>query len=152
MVKRDAIRIELEQVRKSNRGVLTAQNVVSYAKDKSSALHSQFDWDNKSAGNKYRLWQARQLIALHVDVVEEDTSPVRAYVSLSSDRGKGGYRSTKDVMKRPAWREQLLSDAIREMERFRERYQSLKELAGVFEAMEAVRSKKRTPKRRKKSA
>ena len=43
---------------------VTPESVLEKAKDKKSELHKCFDWDDKSAANKYRLQQARQIINL----------------------------------------------------------------------------------------
>jgi len=41
---------------------LTAETILDEAKKKSSPLHNFFDWDNTTAGEKWRLQQARILI------------------------------------------------------------------------------------------
>jgi len=149
--KRDVakIRAELDAVQDAHDGLLRMEDVVAYAKDKATELHHQFDWDDRSAGHQYRLWQARKLVAIYVETLVEDTDPVRTYVSLSTDRGEGGYRRTREVLSDAGWREQLLEDAIRDLERIRSRYSSLTTLAKVFEALDVVADKARRRRRRK---
>ena len=50
---------------------LTAENLLKKASKKSSSLYEFFDWDNSSAGDKWRLNQARQLIN-EIKIVVED--------------------------------------------------------------------------------
>ena len=42
---------------------LHAEDVVAAARDPLSPLHSKFQWDDSKAAHRYRLWQARQIIA-----------------------------------------------------------------------------------------
>lgn len=134
MSQSDRLQEELRRVR-GNKELLLPLDVVEWAKQhKDSALHQQFEWDNKAAGHQYRLWQARQLIALHIVTGEGE----RRSVSLSIDRRKGGYRDVEDVMRAPALREIMLNDALAELKRVKFRYSAVKELARVFEEIDRV--------------
>ena len=141
---------ELSLVAKRHRGLLRPRDVVAYAEDPETALHGCFEWDDESAGHRYRLWQARQLISVRVTVIQGMETSVRAYVSLAPQRGVsgGGYRPVRDVLSDEAAREQLLADALAELETVRTQYESLVELAGVWAEMDRVAKKKR----RRKSA
>lgn len=151
MDKREKIQAELEAIRGGAGGVLKAEDVVEFARDKKTALHDEFTWDNSKAAHEYRLWQARQVIKVFVDVVAADTDPVPVYVSLTSDRANpgGGYRALKDVLSVEAHREQLLADALKDLQRFQSRYSALKELHGVMAAAQKAIDKierKRAPR------
>lgn len=129
---------ELEKIREANDGILLPSEVVEFAKDPETALHSRFTWDDSKAAHEYRLWQAREVIRVLVRVVPGVKSTVRAFVSLAQDRKAGGYRSIEDVMIDPPMRESLLDQAKRELASFRRRYKDLKELAVVFSAMDEI--------------
>lgn len=134
-----SVREELERLRLENGGTILPEKVVDAARSESSPLHSSFDWNDGEAAEKWRLHQARNLIRVYVQVVpnEESGKETRVYVSLSTDRAQGGgYRAIGDVMSDEAMRAVLLRDAYDDMRRFRQKYGTLKELAGVFEAME----------------
>ena len=60
-MKADVVKSELQRIYDSN-GVLTPPLVVEEAKPKDAPLHPCFEWDNKRAGEEYRLYQARHLI------------------------------------------------------------------------------------------
>lgn len=61
-VQKKAIEERLERIRMRNNGVLTPEAVVADAADKSSPLHSEFEWNDKRAAHQHRLNQARELI------------------------------------------------------------------------------------------
>ena len=139
---------ELEAIRKQSGGVLQPADVIEYARDPDTALHGAFCWDDTEAAAQYRLWQARMVIRVCVTIREEVKGPpIRAYVSLQEDRGDVGYRLLDDVMSDAEMRAKLLSQALAELNRWKMRYQQLKELAPVFEAAATVqRRTKAKPK------
>lgn len=134
----------LRDIADKNGGVLLPEDVVEEASDKRHPLHSKFNWDNTDAAHQYRIWQARQLISVSVQVIDQNTDPSRTFVSLSTDRSeKGGYRLMATVMNDDQMREQLLRDALSEMNTFSRKYKKLRELAGVFDAFKKVKAKRK---------
>lgn len=134
---------ELERLRRTAAdGILQPRAVVEAARDPESPLHPEFEWDDTDAAEKWRLYQARNLINVvvrYVDAGHGKQIACRVYASLTSDRqGEGGYRLVTDVLADSALRQQLLADARADMKRFRDKYRDLEELADVFEAMEAT--------------
>ncbi|MGE5562892.1 MAG: hypothetical protein ACM3ZV_06220, partial [Bacillota bacterium] len=89
---------------------------------------------------QYRLWQAREIIRVRVTMEPRINAETRAYVSLYSDRKQpgGGYRAIADVLSDEERREELLQQALRDMEAFKHKYIQLKRLAPVFAAMDRV--------------
>jgi hypothetical protein len=133
---------ELMRIAAQNRGILNPNDVVQVAKSTSNVLHNCFEWDNKIAGDKYRIWQARQLISVNVEYLSTNNEPYRVFVSLSSDRkSEGGYRQIVDVLQDAKLRKIMLQDALREMEYFSEKYHQLNELKAVFTAIRKVKKK-----------
>jgi hypothetical protein len=135
------IRDELHRLVHRHRGELRPEQVVEAAKSKDSPLHASFEWDDTEAAQQYRLDQARNLIRAVVTYEDNGKGkalPCRVFVSLTTDRTKGGagYRLTTDVLSDTERRMQMLADAKAEMQRFREKYRALSELADVFAAME----------------
>lgn len=138
----------LKKIAASNDGVLTAEAVVEAAESEASPLHSLFVWDNSEAARLWRLHQARNIILrikMEVPTEKDETVTVRSWVSLTPDRDEdgGGYREVMRVMRNADQRAQMLNDALAEMERFREKYQALKELSAVFTAMKKVSTARR---------
>lgn len=122
-------------------GILRPENVVAFAKDEASALHSKFEWNNTKAGHEYRLWQARELIAVVKVRIPETNGEYRAFVSLQADREKkgGGYRSLVTVLSEKNRRQQFLQEALAEFDRWQQKYESLVELAEIFKARHKVK-------------
>ena len=136
MIKKQVIG-ELKRIAEKHNGLLQPDAVVKEAKPKTSPLHSYFEWNNSAAAYQHRLWQARSLIRVAVEIIAGVDSPVDVFVSLSNDRGKkrGGYRLMVDVLSDGDLREQMLSDALKELVVFRDKYKALRELAEVFHAI-----------------
>ena len=130
---------ELKRIQQEHGGLLMPQDVVEAAKPQASPLHNRFEWNNTAAARAFRLWQARQLISICVHVEPGITDPIPVFCSLSTDRAKGGYRATATVMSDAEMREQLLQDALHELNVFQQKYARLRRLAEVFAAIRRVR-------------
>jgi hypothetical protein len=143
---RQAVASELEQICQKHGGLLRPEDVVTFARNKRTALHSEFEWDDAKASAEYRLEQARRVIRVSVTVLpspHSDQEPVRAYVSVVSDRVQpgGGYRSFVEVMTDDDMRSELVNEAISEAKRWRRKYERLRELAPIFRAIDKVEAK-----------
>jgi len=142
---------ELYRIAKEKGGslqLLRPIDVVDEARDESSPLHKHFEWDDTTAAEQHRLWQARQLISVCVTMIpreDRDKPPivVRLFPSLSTDRGRkdGGYRPLNVILAKPELRNQLLADALAEMERFEAKYQGILELTEAFSGMKLSAAK-----------
>lgn len=141
--RRELIRAELEQIRQSHGGLLRPEDVVKFARNKRSALHGEFEWDDAKASAEYRLEQARRVIRVSVTVLPSphaDQEPVRAYVSIASDRVQpgGGYRALAEVMSDDQMRAELVNEALGEVKRWRRKFERLRELVPIFKAIDKV--------------
>ncbi len=147
-MKDETILAELKRIADDHGGVLRACDVVEEARRVVSPLHSRFEWDDSAAAEKWRIEQAGQLIRVSVQYLQinGETTSVRAFVSLRSDRAEdgGGYRQTVSVLSDDAYREQLLDDALAELKAFQQKYSHLKELARVFSAAKKVKGSRRS--------
>lgn len=136
---------ELAQIERDNGGLLRPEDVVEFAKNPKTALHSKFEWDDTKAGHAYRLEQARGIIRVVITYEPgTDAPPIRKWVSLASDRKAGnGYREVGTVMADEAKRNELLSEARREMRHFRKKYESLASygIGDVIESMSKAEAK-----------
>lgn len=134
----------LERLRSKEK--LTPRAVVSAARAKSSPIHNAFEWNDSKAAEKYRLTQARTLIG-SVEVVVETSAAkpqqVRAFVHVTCRTEDDGaeYVPVQSAMADPAMRKQVLNSALSELVSWKVRYQGLKELARIFEAIDAEQLK-----------
>ncbi|MFA5348300.1 MAG: hypothetical protein WC294_09185 [Methanoregula sp.] len=141
---------ELEYIRKQHDGILFPKDVVEYARNQDTMLHSRFDWDDSIAAETYRIEQARRVIRVEVTILSRDETTIDTYVSLKQDQHNidesgnkiGGYRSTVEVMSVPSLRKTLLEEALEEHEAWERKYQNIVELAEIFAAAKTVKEKK----------
>ncbi len=139
------IALELERLHKKH-GALDPSAVVNWAQTHpTSALHGRFQWNNSKAAHEYRLWQARELIT-EVTVIYPDGKTRQVYVSPVESRGNGGYASLVEVLSDAERRAAFLAQALAEYERVGEKYQDLRELAGVRSAVRKVHVRVARPK------
>lgn len=135
---------ELELIRKNHGGVLRPEDMVEFAKDPETTLHHDFNWDIEEAAYQHWLETARRIIRAVVTIVGEGDTAIsyRAYVSLSSDRGKDGYRAIAEVFTDEERTEIMLQDALQELSSFKKKYYVLKQLKKIFEDIDEVLKKK----------
>jgi hypothetical protein len=137
------VKSELKKISGKYNGLLRPRDIVNFARNTKTALHKCFEWDNKKAGEEYRKEQARRLIRVYVVEYKHPhrtAKPIRAIVSLPMDRRKsgGGYRYLENVMSDKEFKAELLKSALDDLETFKQRYQTLRELAGIFKAIDHV--------------
>lgn len=131
---------ELNELCKQNNGILKAEDVVEFAKDPDTELHSKFTWDDDEASHQWRLLQARNIIRVSVIYEKKINQTIKAFVSLKDDRLEdgGGYRLMARVLGDKDMRERLLLQAKEELMDFKEKYSDLTELSSVFEAIDKI--------------
>jgi hypothetical protein len=128
--KADAQRVaeEIQQIGND----VTPQQIVDRAKDEASELHKCFEWDNEKAADKYRLYQARQVVCHLVikDSVEKpDSQPIRVFHKTDSTEG---YKPFTLIVKDPDEYSKLLERARMELRAFKSKYHSLSELEEIM--------------------
>jgi len=135
---------EIEKVRAAFGGDIAAEHVVKAASDSANPLHGIFEWDDSEAARQHRLTQARTLMrSIEVVYEEPERRPHRVYeVSHAAKRGDKQdattYRTVEELMTDPASRDRLIGDAIKQAMAFRRRFQALRELQLIFEAIDKV--------------
>lgn len=138
---------ELEKIRLRYNGRLDQENVVREATEDQSPLHDMFEWRDDVAAVEWRKEQARNIIR-HITVLipkgdDQESVPLRAFVSVSQDSDEPGYTSVTAALSDPTMRNVMIRRAFRELEQWRERYDELLEFAKLFSAMEEIRKKLR---------
>lgn len=121
-------------------GSITPKTLVAVAADPGNYLHKYFTWDNDSAADKYRTWEARVLIAsvyLIADNDGEPTAPVRAFVNVqTSTEGLDGdsepaYVSLPQTLSRPDYQSQVMKYASDQLKQWRKKFGGYKEFYAV---------------------
>jgi len=122
----------------------TAQEVLEEAKSPGSPLHDFFEWKDRVAGEKWRLQQARHLIAaVRVYVVDSEGKkfPMRRFVSVSVDGDDGPvrrYTSVFRVLKDHDFRTQQIEQAVADLENWLKRYHAYSELKSVRKEISVI--------------
>ena len=128
---------------------LNAENLLEVAKNKKNSLHELFDWDDSSAGEKYRLQQARILIN-EVKIIVNDKELYafeNVQVSISTKSGTPNnitsriYKPIGEIMDKEEYRKQVLSSALSNMGYWKEKYVEYNELKPIFVSLNKVKKK-----------
>jgi len=123
----------LWKIREENGDVLTPIQIVDKAKAKSSPIHEYFEWDDTIAGEKYRIFQARNLIGRIEIIVESDgeEDQIRAFHNISVQDGEEherGYVTLHDIQSNKDYLEIVLAGALDEIKSWQKRYSQYKRL------------------------
>lgn len=121
-------------------GGLTPKTLLDASRDVSAPLHNEFEWNDGIAAEKYREYQARQII-LNVYVQystdeQEREQQERAFVPVPG--GKSAYVTLKTAMTNDEWKAHLMEEAKRDMKSFAAKYRRLTELQDLIHEMEAL--------------
>jgi hypothetical protein len=119
---------------------LTAENVVAYAENKKSILHSYFDWDDSVAAVKWRLTQARNLINFIVEPAVENEPRTFSYEIVKTDNGRA-YKHIKEILKNSDWRKQIISSALKELVYWKGKYAKYNEFVSIVSAIDRAEKK-----------
>lgn len=120
-------------------GEVTKESFLDSARSKKSPVHALFEWDNRKAGEKWRLQQAKNILScLRIQIVNEGQNPIRtrAYINTVPGRDNGRFLSIETAMSRVDTREGVLTRAKAELTSFTEKYRTLEELTGVIEVID----------------
>lgn len=121
---------------KRTHGNLSPRLVIEAARPAGSALHRYFDWDNKKAAEKWRIVQARDLIAsvVTVEVKNRKVLPVRSFISV----GKS-YEPVFAVLSDERLRQMALQDLQNSIAQLEEKIRTFRDLRDVLQALRRVR-------------
>ena len=113
------------------------EDLVEYARNhKDSELHKCFEWNDSIAAEKYRVQQARGiLLNLVFEECDDKLKSQRVYHLTSETKT---YAPLTQILQKDDEYLKLLSRAKAELEMFKRKYHSLKELHPVFEAIELI--------------
>jgi len=140
MIKNELLLEVYREIERKN-GNVTPKEVVNYAQPKTSSIHTAFEWNDKRAGNGYRLWQARQLIVRAKVIINK--KPVQAYYSIRASVENPAYYSIEKIRTDKTLTSEVVAFALSEIEYWLEKYKIIKELVGVVNKQEFERLKKK---------
>lgn len=115
---------------KNPKGGVRPRDIVEYAKPEDSPLHDHFNWDDHAAGDRYRIWQASQLLS-HISIQVDEVKSGKMYRSLpisESNFTNRRYYDIDTIIKTPKLREQVKRQIVRDVHAMIIRYSSEKEI------------------------
>lgn len=116
---------------------LTARTLLDANVPEDAPLHSEYEWDDSTAADNWRLHQSRHFInSIAVVAINAETNEevqVRAFHVISDS-----YEPLQAIITQPDKYETLLSNAKAELAVFKRKYNTLKELTPVFQAITEV--------------
>lgn len=125
-------------------GELTPSQVVKESRPAKALLHDVFEWDDPTAAEEYRIYQARLVINC-VTVVNEDlpdTKPVQAFVSITvtneDEENERRYIPAQQVISNPKLLDQHLDHLKRRLKNIRIEHAAFTELAAVWQAIDTA--------------
>ena len=114
------------------------EEIVDKARDENTELHKCFEWNDTAAAEKYRVYQARQIVC-HLVLKEVDDKPQQREVRVfyKTDYSEG-YKPVAYIMKNESEYSKLLNRALAELKSFQHKYSTLKELDGLWEVINTL--------------
>lgn len=123
-------------------GAITKKALVESARDSESEIHGLFEWDDKIAGEKYRLYQAGVVLSslkITVTTTSQEPAKVRGFIQTSREDQVAQYRNVTVALSQETTRKSVLEIAKKELFMFAEKYRLLKELSGVLSEIEKLK-------------
>ena len=130
---------ELERLRMTNNGALTAHAVLEAARSMESVLHGAFPWDDSEAAEQHRLNEARKLIESVQVFSPTMARPVPVHINVRAPEGRS-YRATMDVLSDAQLRERALQDVAVALEQLRKKYSSFTDIIEMLNRMKSIAS------------
>lgn len=132
----------LMDIKQSNDGELTPNDVVKTASNPDSPLHCWFTWDDTEAARLHRLNEASSLIrSIEITYREIPNVPMRAFEisvrkQLNNPQSKTIYSTAEEAALDPEYHQRLVREAKRALQAWKSRFASLTELHRLMVAID----------------
>lgn len=117
----------------ASEGRLTAKNLLDANRPEDAPLHDAFEWNDGIAAEAWREQQARHIINC-LTVNHEATEPTRAFFKI--ERAENTYQHIDTILESKSDTARLLDMALRELDVFRKKYRSLKQLSELISTID----------------
>lgn len=122
-------------------GGVTPQMVLNASRKKNSLLYDKFTWNNKVAGENFRLNEARILLnRITVEVDDVQTREFENLVIEVNSHKVQKYYHIKKIMATPQLKKAVIKQVLEDLAKMAERYEQYKEiykiLKGALDVME----------------
>lgn len=139
----------LEELKDENDGLLQPDTVWQAARDPSSPIHDEFEWDMEKAAARHWRQRARNLMN-HVAVVAtyeesaDDGAP--AFINVKVATKQRAYVNTAQVIANEDWHDQAVASCLKQLKGLQARYEKLTELDEVWAAIRKAEKKRKRAK------
>ena len=130
--------VEAELARLALEGRLTAENIVDVARSPTSVLHSEFEWDDSQAGERYRLIQAGRLVRSVKVVVQTERRVISTVAYVRDPAGSAGYRPLSTVVPKSLDAKAVLLDELKRVMGLLRRSRAIAEALGLEAELEGA--------------
>lgn len=136
----DGVHRRVEELKHKLHRAVKPHDIVKDAASPDSVYHSYFEWDDRKAGPKFRLQQARHLLQ-NLRVIYHDNEgkriSVRKYIRVRMETPadhelKSGYVPRQQVLKTAGLRVQVVDMARQVLESFKVRFRMFSEIEAVY--------------------
>jgi hypothetical protein len=140
---------ELDRIRTSRGGYFKPEDVVDESRPANAPLHNVFEWNDTVAAEAYRVDQARYIIRGIVvrPMNDPDAPPIRPIVSIvkedDNEKPQHYYTGMAYALSEPDLRKQVLANALRDAQIFKDKWSQLTELSGVIKEIDRVQANMR---------
>lgn len=132
---------QMEMLAESEAG-LTAQSLVDASIPENAPLHNDYEWNDTKAAVSWRLHQSRHfmnsLVTVRIEETENSKEAEPIMIRAMFPTGQKRYEPLTAIVKEQSKYEKLLETALSELGAFKRKYEALKELKPVFDAMEGI--------------
>lgn len=129
---------------KSPDGKVSPQDIVEASKNPSSPLHSRFEWDDTRAGERYRVWQARQMLStITIEVGQVETKAFQNIVVEVEEGKERGYYSIDRVLNDSDLRQRVLIQMAQHLRSTIKRYEEYKVIYKLIDVNELKKLEKK---------
>ncbi len=133
-----------ELAEKSEDGGVTSQALLNASRAKDAPLHNRFDWNNTSAGEKYRLKQAGKLLREMTIMVNEERTREYQNIIIEVDQQKvHKYYHIETIMSSEELKKKVLTQIAKKMREMMETYKQYKEIYKVVNEAELEKLEKK---------
>lgn len=120
---------------------VTPEQVVRKGQDPDTELSKCFTKDDAEAANKYRLWEARQILRQLIVITRPDpedesekSEPIQFRLMMKNETSRGtGYKQTLVMIRDEDEYQKLLDMAREELRVFKRKYSMLSELREILD-------------------
>jgi hypothetical protein len=141
----------LDKIKQATPGRCNSRTFLNAARDKSNYLHRHLEWDDKIAGEKYRLQQIRELVSC-IDIIDDSDKNKRqlpAFISLIERQGRG-YHTAREVMDSATLQDIALRQAEADLAAYEKRLAQFVDICTAIRAARELIAERRAKYDRRK--